>query len=48
MLGFRGQFTTELGPIFAGLAIASIPIIVIYLVLNRFIAKGLSLGGVFR
>lgn len=48
MLSFRGQFTVQLGPIFAGLAIASIPVIVVYLIFNRFIAKGISLGGVFR
>ncbi|WP_461475460.1 carbohydrate ABC transporter permease [Microbacterium sp. HJ5] len=48
LLGFRGQFYTALGPIFAGLALASIPIIIIYLLLNRHITKGIALGGVFR
>jgi ABC-type glycerol-3-phosphate transport system permease component len=48
MLGFQGQFTSDLGPIFAGLSLASIPVIVIYLVFNRFITKGIALGGVFR
>jgi raffinose/stachyose/melibiose transport system permease protein len=48
LLGFRGQFTVLLGPIFAGLAIASIPIIAVYLLLNKYITKGIALGGVIR
>lgn len=48
VLGFRGQFTVQLGPIFAGLAIASIPIIIVYLIFNRFVSKGIALGGSFR
>jgi ABC-type glycerol-3-phosphate transport system permease component len=48
LLGFRGQYMVALGPIFAGLALASIPIVIVYLVFNRSIAKGISLGGVFR
>lgn len=48
MLSFQGQFTSELGPLFAGLSIATIPVIVLYLVFNRQISKGIALGGVFR
>lgn len=48
MLSFQGQFTSELGPLFAGLSIATIPVILLYLVFNRFISKGIALGGVFR
>lgn len=48
MLGFQGQFTVQLGPIFAGLAIASIPIIIVYLAFHRSVTKGIALGGVFR
>lgn len=48
LLGFRGQWSVDLGAIFAGLAIASVPIIVIYLAFNRYITKGIALGGVFR
>jgi len=48
MLGFQGQFTSDLGPIFAGLSLASLPVIVIYLIFNRFITKGVALGGVFK
>ncbi|GLI26655.1 ABC transporter permease [Agromyces rhizosphaerae] len=48
VLGFQGQFTAQLGPLFAGLSIATIPVIIIYLIFNRFITKGIALGGVFR
>ena len=48
MLGFQGQFTSSLGPIFAGLSLASVPVIALYLIFNRFITKGIALGGVFR
>lgn len=48
MLSFQGQFTAELGPLFAGLSIATIPVVILYLVFNRFISKGIALGGVFR
>ncbi|WP_407319547.1 carbohydrate ABC transporter permease [Isoptericola halotolerans] len=48
LLGFRGMFYTSLGPIFAGLALASVPIVVVYLILHRHITKGIALGGVFR
>ncbi len=48
LLGFQGQFTSSLGPLFAGLSIASLPIIGLYLIFNRFITKGIALGGVFR
>ncbi|MBX3193808.1 MAG: carbohydrate ABC transporter permease [Microbacteriaceae bacterium] len=48
LLAFRGQFQGQLGPIFAGLSLAAVPIIIVYLIFNRFIAKGIALGGVFR
>ncbi len=48
VLGFEGNFTTQLGPIFAGLSLASVPIVILYLFFNRFISKGIALGGVFR
>ncbi len=48
MLGFQGEFTSSLGPIFAGLSIATIPVIILYLAFNRYIRKGIALGGVFR
>lgn len=48
LLAFRGQFQGQLGPIFAGLSLAAVPIMLVYLVFNRFITKGIALGGVFR
>ncbi len=48
MLGFQGQFVSDLGPLFAGLSLATIPVIILYLVFNRFVTKGIALGGVFR
>lgn len=45
LLSFQGQFTTDLGPLFAGLAIGSIPIMLIYLAFNRQVAKAITLGG---
>lgn len=48
VLGFQGRYTSQLGPLFAGLTIAAIPVIVLYLIFNRYITKGIALGGVFR
>ena len=48
MLGFQGKFVSSLGPLFAGLSIATIPIVIIYLVFHRYITKGIALGGVFK
>ncbi|HTX00250.1 MAG TPA: carbohydrate ABC transporter permease [Acidimicrobiales bacterium] len=48
VLGFQGQFTSDLGPMFAGLSIAILPLLVLYLAFHRFISKGIALGGVFR
>lgn len=48
MLGFQGQFTTDLGPLFAGLSLATVPVVILYLIFNRFVTKGIALGGVFR
>ena len=48
VLGFQGEFVTGYGPIFAGLSIATIPVIILYLGFNRFVRKGIALGGVFR
>jgi raffinose/stachyose/melibiose transport system permease protein len=48
MLSFQGQFTSSLGPLFAGLSIATVPVIILYLIFNRYVTKGIALGGVFR
>jgi ABC-type glycerol-3-phosphate transport system permease component len=48
VLGFQGRYISQLGPLFAGLTLAAIPVIVLYLIFHRFITKGIALGGVFR
>ena len=48
MLGFQGEFTSDLGPLFAGLSLATLPVIVLYLIFNSHVTKGIALGGVFR
>lgn len=48
LLDFQGQFSANTGAIFAGLTLATIPLIIVYLVFHRAIAKGVALGGVFR
>jgi len=48
LLAFQGDFQTNMGAIFAGLAIATVPILVAYLIFQRNITKGIALGGVFR
>ena len=48
LLDFKGQFSSNTGAIFAGLTLATIPLIIVYLVFNRTITKGVALGGVFR
>jgi ABC-type glycerol-3-phosphate transport system permease component len=48
LLGYRGQWTTDLGPQYAGLTIGTVPLIVAYLLLNRYVTKGIALGGVTK
>lgn len=48
LLAFQGDFQTNMGAIFAGLFIATIPALTAYLVFQRHITKGIALGGVFR
>ncbi|WP_232668081.1 carbohydrate ABC transporter permease [Pseudonocardia sp. TRM90224] len=48
VLGFKGQFTTNYGSLFAGLSIAAIPVVVLYLVFNKYITKGIALGGISK
>lgn len=45
LLSFQGQFVSDYGALFAGLSIASIPIMMIYLIFNRHVTKGIILGG---
>ncbi|HEX8080503.1 MAG TPA: carbohydrate ABC transporter permease [Jatrophihabitans sp.] len=41
---FRSQFEVELGPQFAGLVLAIVPMIMLYLIANRRIISGMRLG----
>jgi len=48
MLSFVGDFTVNLGATFAGLTLAAIPPIIIYIVLSKFVTKGIALGGISK
>jgi ABC-type glycerol-3-phosphate transport system permease component len=48
MLSFAGDFTTNLGATFAGLSIASIPPIILYIILSKYVTKGIALGGISK
>lgn len=41
LLGFRTQWGPQLGPIFAGLSLASIPALAIYLIFNKYVSQGI-------
>ena len=43
---FNGQFMKDYGPMFASLTISSIPIIIFYLCLQKYIIKGIAAGAV--
>lgn len=48
VLTFQSSFMSDLGPIFAGLTLATVPLAAVYLVLYRSVGRGISMGGVFR
>jgi raffinose/stachyose/melibiose transport system permease protein len=48
LLGYQGEWITQLGPEFAGLVIGIGPVLILYVIFNRYITKGIALGGVFR
>jgi ABC-type glycerol-3-phosphate transport system permease component len=48
VLGFQGTYLASFGPMFAGLSLATAPVIILYLVFHRYVTKGIALGGVFR
>jgi raffinose/stachyose/melibiose transport system permease protein len=48
VLGFQGQYLSSFGPMFAGLSIATVPVLILYLIFHRYITKGIALGGAFR
>ena len=45
-VGSTGEFSTEWGVFAAGSLIAAVPIVILYLVLQRFIVGGLTVGAV--
>lgn len=48
VLTFQSTFMSDLGPIFAGLSLATLPVMVVYFVFNKTISRGVSMGGTFR
>ena len=48
MLSFAADFTTNLGATFAGLSMAAIPPIILYVILSKYVTKGLALGGITK
>jgi len=48
MLSFAGDFTTDLGTTFAGLTIAAIPPVILYIILSKYVTKGIALGGISK
>jgi ABC-type glycerol-3-phosphate transport system permease component len=48
LLGLQGQYFTNQGVLFSGLALATLPILVVYLIMQKFIVRGLALGGALR
>jgi ABC-type glycerol-3-phosphate transport system permease component len=44
LVGFEGRFSTDYGPLMAGYAIASIPLLILFLVAMRSFIEGLSQG----
>ena len=43
---FIGEHTTQWGPLFAGSVIATVPSILVYVISQRWFARGVSLGGI--
>ncbi len=48
VLTFQSSFMSDLGPIFAGLSLATVPVLIVYFVFNKTISRGVSMGGTFR
>ena len=48
MLSFAADFTTNLGATFAGLSMAAIPPIILYVILSKYVTKGIALGGITK
>ena len=48
LLGFEGEYVSNYGAIYAGLAISTVPIALIYLAVNGKVRRGISLAGMSR
>jgi raffinose/stachyose/melibiose transport system permease protein len=48
MLSFAADFTTNLGATFAGLSMAAIPPVILYIILSKYVTKGIALGGITK
>ena len=48
MLSFAGDFTTNYGVTIAGLTMASIPPIILYIILSKYVTKEIALGGITK
>jgi multiple sugar transport system permease protein/raffinose/stachyose/melibiose transport system permease protein len=46
LLTFRGQFSTEFGPLYAGYVIASVPLIALFAITSRLFIQGLTSGAI--
>jgi raffinose/stachyose/melibiose transport system permease protein len=46
LLAFQGQFTSDQGAFFAGLVIATVPIVALFLFFQRYVTKGITLGAI--
>jgi raffinose/stachyose/melibiose transport system permease protein len=45
MMYFKGQFTTHYPRLSAGVLISIMPVIIVYLFLQRYFVSGITLGG---
>ncbi|MGW3462274.1 carbohydrate ABC transporter permease [Streptomyces olivaceoviridis] len=44
LLSFQGQFVSDQGAFFAGLAMATFPVVVLFLIFQRYVTSGITLG----
>lgn len=48
LLSFIGDFSADYGPMFAGLTLASLPVLILYIFFSRYVTKGIALGGISK
>jgi ABC-type glycerol-3-phosphate transport system permease component len=48
LLSFIGDFSADYGPMFAGLTLASLPVLILYVFFSRYVTKGIALGGISK